>query len=257
MENILDRFKLDGKVAIVTGAGTGIGKAVSQAFMEAGATAIFTDINLESAQAAAQEGAERSGGKSDAMKMAVHDAAEVETVFRSIVDQYGKIDILFNNAGIASIEGKTVDLDPADIAHQLDVNINGTVYCAREAAKYMIKQKSGAIINVASMSAHIYNVPQRCAYYAASKGAVISFTRSLGCELAPDGVRVNCVSPGYHMTEMAKQWTDMHPIWLERVPVGHFAQPRDLAPTIIYLASDASSYVTGAEVVVDGGYTLY
>lgn len=121
----------------------------------------------------------------------------------------------------------------------------------------MLPKKSGSIINMCSMSAHIYNVPQKATYYAATKGGVLSLTRTLACELAPDGIRANCISPGYHMTEMAKQWTDCHPIWLDRIPMGRFADPYELSGTVIYLASDASSYVTGAEIVVDGGYTLY
>ncbi len=254
---VLDKFKLDGKIAVVTGAAAGIGKAVSQGLLEAGATVVYTDLKLEAAQAAAEEGMKETGKEAYALSCAVHKPEEVEAMFKAVVDKYGKVDILYNNAGIASIEGKLVDLDPKDIAFQVDVNTNGTIYCSREAAKYMTEQKSGCIINVASMSAHIYNVPQRATYYAATKGAIISFTRALGCELAPYGVRVNCVSPGYHMTEMAKQWTDMHPIWLPRIPMGRFANPYEMAGTIVYLASDASSYVTGAEIVCDGGYTLY
>ncbi len=254
---VLDKFKLDGKIAVVTGAAAGIGKAVSKGLLEAGATVVYTDLKLEDAQAAAKEGSDATGKEAIGLQCAVHKPDQVEKMFKDVVDKYGKVDILFNNAGIASIEGKLIDLEPKDIAFQVDVNVNGTIYCSREAAKYMIKQKSGSIVNVASMSAHIYNVPQRATYYAATKGAVISFTRSLGCELAPDGVRVNCVSPGYHMTEMAKQWTDMHPVWLPRVPMGRFAEPYELAATIVYLASDASSYVTGAEIVCDGGYILY
>ncbi|MEG0835354.1 MAG: glucose 1-dehydrogenase [Christensenellaceae bacterium] len=254
---ILDKFKLDGKVAVVTGAAAGIGKAVSQGLLEAGAIVVYTDITLERAQGAAKEGAEKTGGTAIGLKCCVNEYADVEAMFKEVVDTFGHIDVLYNNAGIATIEGKLVDLDPKDIAFQIEVNTNGTIYCCREAAKYMVKQHSGSIINVASMSAHIYNVPQRATYYAASKGAIISFTRSLGCELAPDGVRVNCVSPGYHMTEMAKQWTDMHKVWLPRVPMGRFAEPYEMSGTIVYLASDASSYVTGAELVCDGGYTLY
>ncbi len=254
---VLDKFKLDGKIAVVTGAAAGLGNAVSQGLLEAGATVVYSDLKLEDAQAAAKKGAEITGGKAIGLKCAVDKPEEVEAMFKAVVDTYGKVDILYNNAGIANVADALVNLSCEDIAKHVDVNVNGTIYCSREAAKYMIKQKSGSIINVASMSAHIYNVPQKATYYAATKGAIISFTRSLGCELAPDGVRVNCVSPGYHMTELNLKWKDMHPIWLERIPMGRFAEPYELAPTIVYLASDASSYVTGAEIICDGGYVLY
>ena len=181
----------------------------------------------------------------------------VKKLFADVVKEFGRVDIVYNNAGIANIADDLVNLDPEDIKFHVDVNVNGVLWCCQEAAKIMLKQKSGSIINQCSMSAHIYNVPQKATYYAATKGAVLSLTRTLACELAPNGIRVNCISPGYHMTEMAKQWTDMHPIWLERIPMGRFADPYELSGTVIYLASDASSYVTGAEIVVDGGYTLY
>ena len=252
----LDKFKLDGKVAVVTGAAAGIGNAVSKGLLEAGATVVYTGRNYDHVAVAAEKAAEETGGTTWALECSVQKPDEVEEMFARVAEKFGHIDILFNNAGIATIVGALVDLDPKDIAFHTDVNTNGTIYCAREAAKYMIPQKSGSIINMASMSAHIYNVPQKTTYYAATKGAVIAFTRSLGCELAPLGVRVNCISPGYHMTEMAKQWTDMHPIWKERIPMGYFNDPYELSGTVIYLASEASSYVTGAEIVVDGGYTL-
>ncbi|MEG0357121.1 MAG: SDR family oxidoreductase, partial [Christensenellaceae bacterium] len=231
---ILDKFKLDGRVAIVTGAAAGIGNAVSQGLLEAGAIVVYSDMNLESAQAAAKAGAAKTGGTALGLKCDVSKPDEVEAMFKTVNDTYGHIDILYNNAGIANGADYLVNLSPEFIAKHVDVNVNGTIYCSREAAKYMVKQHSGSIINVASMSAHIYNVPQRATYYAATKGAIISFTRSLGCELAPDGVRVNCVSPGYHMTELNLKWEEMHPIWLERVPMGRFADPYEMSGAVVY-----------------------
>ena len=253
----LDRFKLDGKVAIVTGSSRGIGNATATGLCEAGAAVVFTATTLESAQAAAAAAAEKTGAKTLGLKCCVEDVEDVKKLFRDVVNAFGTVDILFNNAGIANIADDLVKLDPADIRHHVDVNLNGVIYCCQEAAKIMLAKGSGSIINMCSMSAHIYNVPQKATYYAATTGGVLSLTRTLACELAPGGVRVNCISPGYHMTEMAKQWTDCHPIWLERIPMGRFADPYELSGTVIYLASDASSYVTGAEIVVDGGYTLY
>lgn len=253
----MDRFSLAGKVAVVTGSSRGIGRATAKGLCEAGASVVYTATTLEAAQKAAVAAAEETGARTLGLKCRVEDPKDVEKLFADAVDAFGKIDIVFNNAGIANLADDLVNLDPADIHQHVEVNVNGVIYCCREAAKIMLRQGSGSIINMCSMSAHIYNVPQKATYYAATKGAVLSFTRSLACELAPHGIRVNCISPGYHMTEMAEQWTDCHPVWLERIPMGRFADPYELSGTVIYLASEASSYVTGAEIVVDGGYTLY
>lgn len=255
--NYLNKFKLDGKIAVVTGSSRGIGNATAQGLCEAGATVVYTATTLESAQKAAAQAAEKTGARTLGLKCCVEDPDDVKKLFADVVDHFGTVDILFNNAGIANVADALVNLSPEDIRHHVDVNLNGVIYCCQEAARIMLPKKSGSIINMCSMSAHIYNVPQKATYYAATKGGVLSLTRTLACELAPDGIRVNCISPGYHMTEMAKQWTDCHPIWLERIPMGRFADPYELSGTVIYLASDASSYVTGAEIVVDGGYTLY
>lgn len=253
----LDKFRLDGKIAVVTGASRGIGNATAKGLCEAGASVVFTATTLERAEAAAALSAQETGAKTLGLKCCVENPTEVKAMFAAVVAAFGRVDILFNNAGIANVATDCVNLTPEDIQHHVDVNVNGVIYCSQEAARIMLAQKSGSIINTGSMSAHIYNVPQKATYYAATKGAVVSFTRALACELAPSNVRVNCISPGYHMTEMAKQWTDCHPLWLERIPMGRFADPYELSGTVIYLASEASSYVTGAEIVVDGGYTLY
>lgn len=252
----LDRFNLSGKIAMVTGSSRGIGNAVAKGLCEAGATVVYTATTLESAEKAAREAAQETGAVTLGLACHVENPDEVKALFAAVAEKFGTLDILFNNAGIANIATDCVELTPEQIQEIMNVNTNGVIYCCQEAAKLMIPKGKGSIINMCSMSAHIYNVPQKVTHYAASKGAVLSFTKALACELAPHNVRVNCVSPGYHMTEMAKQWVDCHPIWLERVPMGRFADPYELAGTIIYLGSDASSYVTGAEIVVDGGYTL-
>ena len=252
----LDKFNLAGKIALVTGSSRGIGNACAKGLCEAGATVIYTATTLESAQKAAAEAAAETGATTLGLACCVQDPDQVKALFAEIVKQFGTLDILFNNAGIANIATDCVELTPEHIKEMMDVNVNGLIYCSQEAAKIMIPNKTGSIINMASMSAHIYNIPQKVTHYAASKGAVLSFTRALACELAEHNVRVNAISPGYHMTEMAKQWLDCHPIWLERIPMARFADPYELAGTVIYLGSEASSYVTGAEIIVDGGYTL-
>lgn len=254
--SILNQFSLNGKIAIVTGSSRGIGNAVAKGLCEARACVVYTATTLEAAKKAAQEAAAETGATTMGAACHVENPEEVKKLFQNVTERFGTVDILFNNAGIANIATDCVELTPDQIREIMDVNVNGTIYCAQEAAKIMMEKKSGSIINMCSMSAHIYNVPQKVTHYAASKGAVLSFTRALACELAPHNVRVNCISPGYHMTEMAKQWVDCHPIWLERIPMGRFADPYELAGAVIYLGSDAASYVTGAELVVDGGYTL-
>lgn len=254
--SILDQFCLKGKIAIVTGASRGIGNAVAKGLCEAGACVVYTATALEGAEQAAKEAAAETGAVTLGIACHVERPEEVKALFQKVVEQFGTVDILFNNAGIANIATDCVELTPDQIREIMDVNVNGTIYCAQEAARIMIEKKTGAIINMCSMSAHIYNVPQKVTHYAASKGAVLSFTRALACELAPHNVRVNCISPGYHMTEMAKQFVDCHATWLERIPMGRFADPYELAGAVVYLGSNASSYVTGAEIVLDGGYTL-
>ena len=254
----LDKFKLDGKLAIVTGGSRGIGASVTQGLVEAGATVLITATTSASAEeaAAAIDAASGNTGRVRGVACDVASQEEVRGLFTTAGTQFGPVDILFNNAGISNADAFLVDLTEDQIRRLIDVNLLGTIFCAQEAARVMAPRQSGSIINMASMTAHIYNVPQRTTHYAASKGAVLSFTRALAAELAPAQVRVNAVSPGYHLTEMAKQWESKFPLWLERIPMGHFADPYDLSGTIIYLASAASSYVTGAEIVVDGGYTL-
>lgn len=253
----LDRFSLKGKIAVVTGSSRGIGNATAKGLCEAGASVVFTATTLECAQKAAKEAADLTGAATLGLKCCVENPDDVKKMFADVLEAFGTVDIVFNNAGIANVADDLVNLAPEDIQHHVDVNVNGVIYCCQEAARIMLQKGSGSIINMCSMSAHIYNVPQKATYYAATKGAVLSLTRTLACELAPKGIRVNCISPGYHMTEMAKQWTDCHPVWLERIPMGRFADPYELSGTVIYLASEASSYVTGAEIIVDGGYTLY
>ena len=253
---VLNQFDLTGKVTIVTGSSRGFGKATAKGLCEAGASVVFTATTQEAADKAAKEIGDLTGARTIGVKCLVQDPGDVKALFDKAVDAFGTVDILFNNAGIANIATDCVNLTPEQIRELMDVNVNGTIFCAQEAARIMIPKKKGSIINMCSMSAHIYNVPQKVTHYAASKGAVLSFTRTLACELAPHNVRVNCISPGYHMTEMALQWEDCHPIWMERVPMGRFGDPYELSGTVVYLASDASSYVTGAEIVVDGGYTL-
>lgn len=253
--SILDKFKLDGKVALVTGSSRGLGKVCAIGLAEAGATVVTNSLHIEGAQMTANEIIAK-GGKSIAIQADVSDPVQVEAMMDQIMEQYGQLDIVFNNAGIASVapaEEKTL----AEWKRTIDVNLTGVFLVAQAAGKIMLKQKKGSIINMASMSAHIINVPQKVVDYHAAKAGVVALTKSLAAEWAPFNVRVNAVSPGYHKTEMAMQFGEVHPIWIERIPMGRMAEMEELQGLVLFLASDASSYTTGSEIISDGGYTLW
>jgi NAD(P)-dependent dehydrogenase (short-subunit alcohol dehydrogenase family) len=255
--SILDKFNLKGKKAYVTGASRGIGKITAFALCEAGADVAFISRNLVEASEAANEAAKLMGSKTIAIGADVSKPKAVEAMFDTIVKEFGTIDIAFNNAGICNADAPAEDMKYEDIIEILEVNLVGVYLCSQAAGKVMLKKRSGSIINMASMSAHIVNVPQKTSHYAASKAGVIALSKNLAAEWAPDNVRVNSISPGYHMTELALQWTDMHPIWRERIPMDRFGDPIEIAGLVVFLAGDASQYITGADIVIDGGYTLW
>lgn len=252
---ILDKFKLDGKVALVTGSSRGLGKTCALGLAEAGATVVVNSLSLEGSQKTVDE-IEAMGGKAVAIPADVSDPEQTTSMMEQIVAKFGRLDILFNNAGIAAVapaEDKTLK----EWQKTIDVNLTGSFLVAQEAGRIMLKQKSGSIINMASMSASIINVPQKVVDYHASKAGVIAMTKCMAAEWASSNVRVNAISPGYHMTEMAMQWSEVHPTWIERIPMGRMAEMEELQGLVLFLASDASSYMTGSEIISDGGYTLW
>ena len=189
----------------------------------------------------------------------VTDPDSVRALVQGVVEEHGKIDILVNNAGVVH-NIPSEEVPDEEWRKVMSVNLDGVFYCCREAGKAMLEQGSGAIVNIASMSGMISNHPQPQSAYNASKAAVINLTRSLAGEWARRGVRVNSVSPGYIRTPLTelgmstKEWAD---VWLSETPMGRLAEPDEIAPAVLYLASDASSYATGTNLVVDGGYTSW
>jgi NAD(P)-dependent dehydrogenase (short-subunit alcohol dehydrogenase family) len=234
VSGVLDTFRLDGKVAVVTGGGRGIGAAVAVALREAGAEVVI---------------ASRSEG-------VITDVTDVESV-RAMVAEIGPIDVLVNNAGVC-FHRPALEVPVEEWRAVWDVNVDGVWNCSRVVGEQMIARGGGVIVNVGSISAQIVNRPQWQPAYNASKAAVHQLTKSLAAEWAPHNVRVNALAPGYVKTEMAPvDDPRFKPLWIDDPPMGRCALPEEMGPSVVFLASDASSFMTGSVLVVDGGYTLW
>lgn len=252
---ILDRFSLAGKTALVTGAGQGIGQAYAMALAEAGADVAIVDINAQTAAAVAAD-VRGLGARSLALKVDVRDSAQVDGMVERIVSEWGRLDIGVNNAGIGSWAAGE-EMSDEQWRSVIALNLDAVFYCCRAEGRVMLAQGYGKIVNTASMSARIVNRPQKQVSYNASKAGVVHLTHSLATEWAARGVRVNCISPGYTRTSLVDQVADLIPGWLADTPMGRMAETSDLQGALVYLASPASDFVTGHELVVDGGFTLW
>jgi NAD(P)-dependent dehydrogenase (short-subunit alcohol dehydrogenase family) len=242
---------LDGRVAIVTGGARGIGLETAKALKENGANVTIVDINAELGAKAAKE----SGF--DFVQADLTQSAGVARLATEVQTRYGRIDIAFNNAGIA-VNAQSEACSDDDWHRVIDINLHAVFYCCREFGRIMLEQGKGSIINTASMSGIIANTPQPQAAYNVSKAGVIMLTKSLAAEWAKRGVRVNSISPGYISTEMGKGANpDWKAEWIRLTPMGRFGETREVASAVVYLASDASSYFTGSNLVLDGGYTCW
>lgn len=253
--SILDQFILSGKKAFITGGARGIGKSVAMALAEAGADIAIVDLDLATAEKTAVELSEL-GVQTLAVKTDVTNPQDVDAMIDTILAAFGTIDIAFNNAGIC-INQSAAEMTFEAWKKVIDINLTGVFLTARAAARVMIRNRKGSIINTASMSGHIVNEPQPQCAYNASKAGVIQLTRSLAAEWIPYNVRVNSISPGYIGTEMtlsAKQWI---PGWVERTPQKRMGTPEELQGAVLYLASDAATFTTGTDLIVDGGFTCW
>lgn len=260
MKNVLNLFKLDGKKAVVTGASGGIGRACAIGLAQAGADVA---VHYRSNRAVAEEVVriiEDLGRESFPIQADVSDYDEVNTMADVIQARWGKVDILFNNAGI----GLTVEPENSTKEQWLrviDVNLNGVFYCAQAFGKIMIANGGGSIINTGSMSAEIINRPEEVSY-STSKAGVHLMTKGLAATWAKYNIRVNAIAPGYIATEMSlptmredPEWVKTY--WTDWTPQNRVAPPEELAGLVVFLASDASSYMTGSCLIIDGGFTLY
>lgn len=253
--SVLDRFRLDGKTAIVTGGNRGIGYAISQGFAEVGANVVIANRDPQSGQHAAKELTEETGVDTLAVPTDVTDPDDVQDLVDRTVDEFGGIDVLVNNAGVAyhcPAEEKSFD----EWRNTIDINLNGAFYCAKTVGQEMIDGDGGSIINISSMSAFIANHPQEHVDYQASKAGMEGMKTNLASEWAEFGIRVNNINPGYIETDILSDDPEERRIWKEEMLFDEFADPEDIAPLAVYLASDASSYVTGESILIDGGYTV-
>ncbi|MDR2110393.1 MAG: SDR family oxidoreductase [Spirochaetaceae bacterium] len=250
-------FSLEGRKGFITGAAQGIGECLAGAFSELGAEVAIVDVNFEKAKAAAAKISGKTRGKVLAYGCDVTKPESVDTMLDSFTADFGRLDFAVNNAGICAMD-PALEISPQTYESVIDVNLNGVFYTARAAAKQMVKQgQGGSIISTASMSAHIINQPQTIAAYCASKAGVVSLTKGLAVELSKYHLRVNCVSPGYIQTDLVASLKDMLGIWVSKMPEGaRLGFPEDLIGAYVFLASDASAWATGSDVVVDGGYTI-
>ena len=255
----LEKFRLDGKIALVTGGGRGIGLACSRALAEAGASVVIAEIDPAVGDAGKAELA-GYGLTVDVVEMDVTRSEQAEAVAEQIAKERDGVDILVNNAGIARSDTPAEETTDEHWLNVIDVNLNGVFWCCRAFGKPMLDKGAGAIVNIGSMSGYVVNKPQPQAFYNASKAGVHHLTKSLAVEWASRGVRVNAVAPTYVETPLTKFGMEdqrLYPVWMENTPMGRVGQPDEIASVVLFLASDAASLMTGSIVVADGGYTCW
>jgi NAD(P)-dependent dehydrogenase (short-subunit alcohol dehydrogenase family) len=247
-----------GHVAIVTGAGSGIGQGIAELFAEVGAEVVVAEVSQARGEAVAAD-LQRRFGKGLFVRTDVSKAADCKALVQRAVEAYGRVDTLVNNAGVNFVK-PTLQMDESDWDRVINVDLKGTFLCSRYALEVMAARKSGSIVNIASV--HTLATLPEAAPYAAAKGGVAAMTKSLAIEFAPLGIRVNAVSPGLTDTQI---WQDIQNAaadpaqarqhWFDNIPMQRVQSSREVANVVLFLASDQSSYVTGANIMTDGGMT--
>jgi len=247
--------ELDGLNAIITGGSRGIGEACAYTFAKEGANvAIAVSKSVEEADEVVEK-LKELGVDACVFQCDVASPDDVNRMVEGVAKRWGKIDILVNNAGMTH-GSAAEDLSFEEWKRMIDVNLTGVFLCAQAVGKKMIEQGAGgSIINISSICGHIVVVPQKQCHYNASKGGVGMLSKSLAVEWAPHGIRVNTISPGYVKTKILDFAKELHPDWIERTPMKRMGEPQDIAEAVLFLASSRSKYMTGADWIIDGGYT--
>lgn len=245
---------LKNKIALITGAGRGIGRAIAIALAKEGAEVVINYNGSEERAKEVKQTIEENGGKASIYKCNVSDFVACEAMIKDIVKEYGHLDILVNNAGITK-DGLIMKMKEEDFDSVLNVNLKGTFNTIRHSARQMLKQRSGKIINISSVSGILGNVGQ--ANYAASKAGVIGLTKTMARELGSRGITVNAIAPGFVDTEMTEVLSEeIRENACKQIILGRFGKPEDIANTTVFLASDKADYITGQVISVDGGMNV-
>ena len=256
---IIDRMRLDGKHGFVTGGARGIGKCTATGFAQAGADVAIVDIDLETAEKTAAQIAEETGRKVIAVGCDCTVPEQVQSMVEEVAAKLGGLEFCHANAGIC-INVAAEEMTYEQWLKVININLNGVFLTDIAAGKYMLAHGGGSIINTASMSGHIVNVPQPQCAYNASKAGVIQLTKSLAVEWAKKGGRVNSISPGYIGTDLTLSSPDLKPLieqWNAMAPMGRLGKPEELESICVYLAGDTSSFTTGGDFVIDGAFTCF
>jgi len=251
----LKSFSLEGRVALVTGGNKGLGLVMARSLAEAGARVAVTSREKQRAEEAAASIAEATGAKTLGLQAEVTDASQVEAMVQAVEDAFGQLDVLVNNAGV-NARKPIEEYDEETWEKIVGTNLKGPYLCCKAVAPRMKKRQFGRIINVASILGQVA-LPGRVGY-CASKGGVLMLTKTLALELAPSGVTVNALSPGPFATEMNKpvlENPETNKYFVDRLPLGRWGDPEEIGGAVVFLASDASSFMTGSELTIDGGWT--
>lgn len=252
---VLDRFRLDGRVALVTGGSKGLGEAMARGLSEAGAKVAITSRHMDECEDTARRVEEAAGGELLALQGDVTDKAQVEANVAAVLDRFGRLDILVNNAG-TNVRLGTIELPLDEWQRVVDVNLTGPFICAQAVLPTMVKQGYGRIINLSSILGSV-GLPARSPY-TATKGGLLNMTRTWALEFAQDGITVNAICPGPFDTPMNRPLRDdpeAYQTFVSKIPMGRWGHLEELSSTAVFLASDAASYMTGSALYVDGGWT--